>query len=445
MEIAELKNKLAAVQKTGDAILSRDKSKWTDEDRKVLANLKNDAEALKKEIAQAESDNELVRSFESNRAILNKPEEIKVALQAPGELQVPQRMERDEYGFLTEKEIHYRAGHWANALFNGNEKSREICRDKMGIVVRALSEGSNSKGGYSVPVEFVPTLVDLTLKYSSIRGYVRVEKMLRETKQILVNKGGASFTYIAENGTYGTTDSDLALVNLVARKAGGIMLFSNELNEDSAINVGQYVLNELAKAAAKTEQTTLWNADGSATYGGISGIRKAFVDGVDSLKGAVNATAGHQTFASVDKTDLANLIAALPESFEQNGGKAAFYCSKAAKSGIFDRLADAAVSSKSDLASKNLDQYRGYPIVTVSVLETSTGNLDQVPMIYFGDPSLFVIFGDRQDFIVQQSNEYKFDTDQFAVKASIRHDVCVFNKGTTTEAGGLVALMGNAS
>lgn len=447
MKLEDAKKQYASNTKIADEIISRSSEKgFSPEDRAELAKLESDNKVLETKIEELTKDAALVESFSRAKSNLQKVERSVVQVKEPGELQYsPENKVELEAGMLPVKEVFYRAGHWANATFYNSEKSARICREK-GIVARALSEGSGARGGYSVPEDFVPTLIDLLQKYSSVRKYVRVENMIRDTKTLLVNKGGAAFTYISEAGTYGETNSEMALVNLVARKAGAIMLFSNELSEDSAINIGEYVLNELAKAAAQTEQNTLWNADGTATYGGITGIKKVFVDGIGTLAGSVEMTAGHDKFSEIDAADINLVISALPENFEQNGGVAKFYCSHACKRKVFDRLQQAlSGNSKEQTSTAAPSTYQGYEIVTVEVLPTTSDSLDALPMFYFGDPKLFVMLGDRRSFSVQLSNEYKFDTDQFAVKGSIRHDVAVFNPGTSTVAGGLIAAIGNIS
>ena len=60
----------------------------------------------------------------------------------------------------------------------------------------------------------------------------------------------------------------------------------------------------------------------------------------------------------------------------------------------------------------------------------------------FGDIAMAATFGDRRGMTVARSTEYKFAEDQIAIKATERFDINIHDIGDTTNAGPVVALMG---
>ena len=59
---------------------------------------------------------------------------------------------------------------------------------------------------------------------------------------------------------------------------------------------------------------------------------------------------------------------------------------------------------------------------------------------YFGDMSLAVMFGERRQITLAQSTEYKWDTDQLAIRGTERFDINPHDVGDASTVGPLVAL-----
>jgi len=92
-------------------------------------------------------------------------------------------------------------------------------------------------------------------------------------------------------------------------------------------------------AFAKKEDECGFNGDGTSTYSGVRGITKLLIDG-NHAAGNVAAAAGHNTFLTLDNTDLTNLMGtapafALPGArwFVSQRGYATAFCRLAATAG----------------------------------------------------------------------------------------------------------------
>jgi HK97 family phage major capsid protein len=199
----------------------------------------------------------------------------------------------------------------------------------------------------------------------------------------------------------------------------------------------------MAYAFALKEDQCGFIGDGSATYGGIKGLTTRILEAANTAGAVDCATAGHDTFADVDNTDLSKLMGALPKFALMN---AKFYCSQVCKSLVFDRLkATAGGNTVQTLQGTTGDNYLGYPIVVSQVLPTSTGDLNNLPMLFFGDLSKAATMGERRGITVKRDDSIKFVEDQIALKATERIDINVHDLGDTSTAGPIVGLIGFTS
>lgn len=333
----------------------------------------------------------------------------------------------------------YRSGKWLCAALLGHDDAREYCRDN-GIAIRsAASEGSNPSGGFLVPEEYNQAVIDLRESYGTFRSHARVIPMARDTMSIPRRASGLTTYYVGENSTITASDKTWNNVNLTARKLASLSLYSTELAEDAVISIADDLANEMAYQFAVSEDSAGWNGDGTSTYGGIQGVRPKIIDG-NHAAGAVDAASGVDTFAEVTATDLANVMAVVPQYAL---GNAKWYCSQPAASLVFGRLTAAAGGNTIEtLSGPARYSYLGYPIVIDQTLPTSTGDLSNVAMLFFGDLSLACTMGERRGFSVKTSDQRYIELDQLAIVATERFDINVHDLGDGTTAGPIAALVG---
>ncbi|QND59850.1 phage major capsid protein [Mesorhizobium huakuii] len=213
--------------------------------------------------------------------------------------------------------------------------------------------------------------------------------------------------------------------------------------EDSAADLGAFFVEELSACSADLEDDAGFNGDGTSTYAGISGICPKFVAGLggaSQLAGAVVATSAHDTFEEIDATDIAALMAALPERYWTS---AKFYVSGYGAAKCFARIG-ATVGGWIMTANglRPMLSFMGFPIVLSPKLPGS-GDLSNRVMIVFGDMRAAVSFGSRKGVSVAVSQNRYFDLDQIGVRGIERYDINCHGVGDATTAGPLVALIGN--
>src|SRR5690349_3163075 len=94
--------------------------------------------------------------------------------------------------------------------------------------------------------------------------------------------------------------------------------YSNELNEDAVLNIGDDLAGEIAYAFALKEDQCGFIGDGGSAYGGITGVAPALknVDGtVANVAGLTVATGtGYgSSYGSIVIGDFNKVVANLPE------------------------------------------------------------------------------------------------------------------------------------
>jgi HK97 family phage major capsid protein len=268
--------------------------------------------------------------------------------------------------------------------------------------------------------------------------------MGRDTANIPRRTSGLT-AYPVGEGVAGTASQmGWGNVKLTASKWMVLTLMSSELDEDAAVNIGDILIGEIAYAFAVAEDTAGFAGDGTSNYHGIKGFTKRFEEtvGAGQLAGAVDAAAGHDTFAEIDATDLALLMGKLPQ-YAYVRGKPAFYCSQLAWALVFQRLIMASGGiSKDDATGAVIYRYLGFPVEITPSLPAVTTDLSDKAMMLFGDISLAATFGNRRGMAVARSTEYKFAEDQIAIKATERFDINIHDIGDANAAGPVVALLG---
>ena len=141
---------------------------------------------------------------------------------------------------------------------------------------------------------------------------------------------------------------------------------SSELNEDTAVDFGAWLLTETAWGLADLEDTCLFTSDGSQTYAGMRGLLPRFVDGTHTAS-VVGATSTHKTALTLTADDLALLMGMLPERYWAN---AKFFCSGYMAANCFARLA--AVGGGFEMEQDTITgprpqmSYAGIPIIVTS-------------------------------------------------------------------------------
>ena len=207
-----------------------------------------------------------------------------------------------------------------------------------------------------------------------------------------------------------------------------------------APDLGEFITGEVGYAFAAKEDDCGFNGDGTSTYSGIRGLGTMLT----GTKGAVAAAAGHNTFLTIDSTDIANLIAGVLASAIPGS---AFYTSAIGYAQTFCRLAGV---SGGLTATKRTDgtidaSFLGFPVRFSGKLPNVSTTLATKPMLYFGNLQMSSVLVERQQqTIMAISRDRAMDTEQVLVRGVQRCDIINHSVGDANNVGPVAALIGTA-
>jgi HK97 family phage major capsid protein len=222
-------------------------------------------------------------------------------------------------------------------------------------------------------------------------------------------------------------------VTLTAKKLAALARITNELNEDSIINVADDLASEIAYAFSNSEDEAGFNGTGTSTYGGIVGVRqqlKGLSGTIANIAGLVVAAGNN--YSEITLANFNTVISRLPQYADTPNAK--WYMHKSFFHEVADRLSYAAGGTTvAEIGAKTSRLFLGYPVQFAQVLPKVEAN-DQVCAL-FGDLTLAAAFGDRRQTSIAFSEsatvggESVFERDQIAVRGSERVDISVHDVG----------------
>ena len=333
-----------------------------------------------------------------------------------------------------------RAGHWLRAAVFQNAKAAEWCQKNGVGLIKAQGEGINSAGGFLVPTELANAILDLRELYGAFRRTARIVPMSSDEDAVPRRPGGTGAFFFGEN-TAATASSVLVdKVGLTAKKIGSLILLSNELEEDASTDAVDFIANEIAWAFGSKEDDCAFNGDGTSTYGGMRGITQIVLDGGHS-KAKVTAASGHNTFLTLDATDLGNLLSAVRASAIPN---AAWFISQTGFAQTFCRLAGSAGGSYLYTGMLNgipTPYYLGFPVILSQKLPLINTSLTGQGMLAFGDMYAGAVLGQRRQITIARSPDRYTDSDQIGVLGTERFDAVVHDMGDNSTNGSIAVLV----
>lgn len=341
-------------------------------------------------------------------------------------------------GHGPEVEARYqRAGQWLRATMFENEKASSWCAANGVRIAKAAGDGIGSAGAFLVPVELANAILDLRDSYGAIRRRARIVPMASDSTTV-PRHTGMSAAFIGENAPPTAQTVSLDTISLTAKKMGALVQISSEVEDDAARDIVDFIANEVAYAFALLEDDCGFNGDGTSAYGRMRGLGSIVLDNSHS-KAKVTAAVGHNTFLTLDSTDLAGLVSAVRASAIPN---AAWYCSQTCFSQTFMRLA----GGTGYLPAQELDgimtpYYLGFPVILSQKLPLISTSLTGKTMLAFGDMYAGVALGQRRGITLARSDERYLDQDLIGILATQRVHVNVHDLGDNSSAGALAALV----
>lgn len=188
------------------------------------------------------------------------------------------------------------------AAFLKNLTGAELTRDEK----RALSVGTTTAGGHTAPAEFQARLIEYARDFGVIEG--EAFSFSTDTGNDLtlpVNDGHGASGWGTEAGGYTGTDPTFDVVTFGAHKAWHIAKISEELIQDSAIDIEAFLTRKMGEALGVLRGTAYAVGTGSGQPTGLM------------LAPTVGKTAASAT--AIDPDELIDLVHSVKAAYRRNG------------------------------------------------------------------------------------------------------------------------------
>ena len=348
------------------------------------------------------------------------------------------RYEKDKMG--------YAFGMMAKMIGRNDKKAHQWLVEN-GYYTKGQNEAADADGGYLVPQILAREVIFLRDKYGVMRQNARVMGMSSDNLNVPKNTASTTAYWPAENANITASQITFANVQILAKKLAILTQVSSELNEDSIVDVGAALAEDMAYVMAYNEDLATFLGDGTSTYGGIQGV----VDGIYAVNGGTNA--GIVRTAAVTTSDWnATTLADLRKC---TSGISAYADNSDAKWYMHRSFFQQVVCNDLDALSGNgffdltaapgsNPTLFGYPVVYTQVLNSDSSPAGDTCLALFGNLKTGSIMGSRRDINIQVSDQAGFISDSLYFRATERFGFKYHDLPTTTVAGSVVMLLAKA-
>jgi len=344
------------------------------------------------------------------------------------------RHQRSKY-FASNRDA-YATGMWLGAVCMKKQDCRQWVEENgVGGFRDALEGGTDSLGGYSVPTPMAATIIELVEAWGVFRSNARNVTMTSQTLAVpkldTTGMDGSplvtSVFYPGEGGAITPGDVTFEQVLLSAVKYAQLTLLSTELNEDSVISVVDLLVRDFARKFAYSEDLNSFEGDGTATYGGITGIKA-------SLQAGATITAAN--LAGITLGDF-NSMAGRTKAYAGFSGR--YYMAKQTYFEVVMPLLQAAGGTDMRQIEEGGDGVLNGDPVTFTQIMPVDGAGAQVAV--YGDLDLGAYMGTRRQVSIRTLTELYAANDQLGVIGTLRSDSQIHSVGDATNAGAITNLI----
>jgi HK97 family phage major capsid protein len=320
-------------------------------------------------------------------------------------------------------------------------------REKDLNIVGKTQTNANAAGGFLYNDEFYPELIYLRSQFGLARKISTVRNMSRETLLEPIMDGYLSVFKPGQGNAITPSTANFAQVQLVAETYGVLNKISNELLNDSAINIADEIVNNAFDEMARIEDFQFFGGTGGAGNPSLgktglqahfAGISLAQADGVQVASG--------NSWADITRANIDQLMGRLRARFHAN---ASFVCSRQFYFDVLVSLMSTSEgASQREIEGELQYTFRGKPVYfeeSLAMPITSAsghiplffGNFAQGSRIGAVNDSLEVASSDQSDFANNVTTYRVLERRDFANAFGIGGTSATGNGGDT---GPIVAL-----
>ena len=322
----------------------------------------------------------------------------------------------------------------------GNKKAIQWLTEN--TTYKAVNEGTNSAGGFLVPDELVAELIFLREQYGVVRQNATIRTMSSDTLWVPKNSASTTAYWVGESTAITQSQPTFDRVQVIAKKLGILTAVTSEVNEDSIIEIGTALAQDMSwKFAQEEDRVCMIGSSATATDGNINGFiteANGVASNVGIVAGAVGSAANYN---AITLANFRSMVGKLPLYADTVDAK--WYMSKAFFNDVVCNRLDA-LSGNAALDLMNFQNGRptlyGYPIVFSQHLANTAAGTANTPLCALANLKTGTVLGDRRSVQISVSSDYLFNTDELAFKAVERFGFTCHDPGTSTAAGSVIVL-----
>lgn len=227
-----------------------------------------------------------------------------------------ERMERELEGRLDKLEAR---GNRPGAQGEGDDAQAALAKQAMlaymrqgekGItpeLAKALATDVDAEGGYLVPENIAPGIIEKLVEFSPIRGLANVETItVGNSLKMPTEVGAFAASWAGERAARPETDSGtFGLEEIPVHELYAKPLASQQMLDDTGFDIEGWITRKLGEQFGVKEQSAFVSGDG---VGKPEGVLNGGLSGITSAATGV-----------VDAEDILDLVFELPEAYAQNG------------------------------------------------------------------------------------------------------------------------------
>ena len=331
-------------------------------------------------------------------------------------------------------------------MIGRNDKKAHSWLVENGYYTKGQNEAADGDGGYLVPQILAREIIFLRDKFGVMRQNARVMGMSSDNLNVPKNSASTTAYWPAENTNITASQITFTNVQVLAKKLAILTQVSSELNEDSIVDVGSALAEDMAYVMAYNEDLATFLGDGTSTYGGITGV----VPAIAAVNGGANAgwiyTGADVTgdWNATTLADLRKLTAAIPEYADTSDAK--FYMNRAFFQQVvcndLDALSGNGFFDLTAAPGPNPTLF-GYPVVYTQVLSKDPTPAADTALAVFGNLKTGSIMGSRRDLRIQVSDQVGFISDSLYFRATERFGFNFHDLPTASVCGSVAVLVAN--
>lgn len=277
---------LADMRALNDKAIAEKRAFSSDENESFNA-MERDFDALRDEIKALENEAERNAKLQAMSGFMNEP--------APESQLAPvaQRKSDDEM--------------FARMLLTNDYAEQKELRANLNIT-------TDSQGGFVVPKTLQARVLEM-LKAQNIMRQISAVIQTTSTELIPIEASKAQFAWMDEAAAFSETDLTFNQISIGAHKLGGMIKITDELLQDSAIDIASYITRKMVEAINDVEEVAFITGSGTKQP---KGVLTAATTGVTTASNsAVTSDEVIDLFYSVDGGYRSNAVWLMSDSFEK--------------------------------------------------------------------------------------------------------------------------------